>query len=389
LSKGRLRELHDLRRESLVVPSEGDASRVIRTCVRSLKMDSELRKALGGQFDLGKLLGGGGQSRKGRGKSRTGGARSTAESKKFSGRRFPSFFRLAQPSGSSESTPAARIPPGESRTVRFQTDVEDEYFSRSGEPGSLKFALVQYRKGASGRGSESEPKSTKGRTRPVEVNDVVDIERVGPDKGEIRLSIKPKGTLKVGDSVELLATMTGELTDLTELFWVRIIEPRSARRQEGEADLPGLPNVILVGRSRCEGDGVSVSWDEAFARGCQRNFDESVVVYPLMADGRVDAVFINMDSAVLERMRTERRGESEEQYRILTNQYIASMYLHTIVVCGGMSGAGYTMRKPDAEQKGAQSEVDLSDFVTDLFSGGYADFLLRFGSRSLLDALGE
>ena len=56
--------------------------------------------------------------------------------------RYPSFFRVK--SKPKYGNPVISIPLGGSRAVQFESDVEDDYFDRSDDPGGLDIAILTY-----------------------------------------------------------------------------------------------------------------------------------------------------------------------------------------------------------------------------------------------------
>ena len=67
------------------------------------------------------------------------------------------------------------IPEGEEKTVQFVTDVEDNYFDRSEDPGDLKVSILQYRHN-----------DQEGGTAPGPVDDpdkLIDIRKSSPNEG--------------------------------------------------------------------------------------------------------------------------------------------------------------------------------------------------------------
>lgn len=396
LKDSKLKDIHEFRRQSLGVQS-GSAAKAIRSYVSSLRFDSALKKMIQGQLDADDLddtrgAQDGGTAQEGT-KKKKGGAGSKGERKRpdFRGRRFPSYFHLVRRSGADERTPAARIPPGEKRSVRFKTDAEDEYFSRSEEPGSLDLTLLGINRGRGGTGKQKRSKGNAGGERIIDVSDVFHVERVGPEAGIIRLRLTAKDALDVGDSVQVSATLSSELTDITEIFWVRVVEPKpkdpDADRDVGR--MAGLPDPVLVGRDKRAGMEIAHTWEELEGLGVGIDFSEETVVYPMMSEERVDRIFINMDSRVLSTLLLERGELDEQQHGLLVRQYVTVMYLHSLLLCGGAGAQGYTIRRPDPSEMGRDDDVDPAEFVADVFANGYAEFLMRFRMTDVLDALDD
>jgi hypothetical protein len=388
LADSELKQIHELRRQSLGLPT-GAANNTIKSYIKSLNLDSEIQRVLSGQLDIDEVVKAGrqgqgqGQSSGRRGDKRSPSGGGAKDEQPFVGRRFPSFFRLARPAGRQESTPAARIPKGGKKSVKFNTDVEDHYFTRSKQPGSLTLTLISLR-----QGEKSKAKNRGGDRRkpPYDVSRLFHVEPSDSESGEIRIQLEATDELDVGDEVQVAATLKGELTDFDEFFWVRIVEPQP--RTGGSADgMTGLPQAVIVGRELR--DGIETTWDQV-AAVISRNFDENAIVYPMMTNDRAEVIYINIDSRVLAEHKAGRSHATEDLLRLLDKHYIATMYLHALLICGGMTLQGYSMTKPDSRQIDRSENVDLGEFVADLFSDGYAEFLVRFGFRPQnLEALDE
>lgn len=388
LKGSELAQIHEQRKQALGVRG-GSATKTISSYIGSLGRNSALKRMIAGHLDAGALdqnagQGGSNTRRGGRGRKQ-GGAKGdgVGEEVGFKGRRFPTKFELDPPSGRIDSAPAARIPPGASRSVRFKTDVEDEYFTRSKDRGTLEVSLLGIHHGEGGKGKKRGVKK-RGSSSPLEMSDVLHLEQVGPENGTIRLKMKPTEKVRVGDSIQMQATLSGQLTDITETFWVRIVERRPRAEKGPSDDLPGLPDPILIAREKSS--GIDRTWEEAIAGGVE-GVSEEMVVYPTMGEEKVEQIFINMDSTVFTKMRDEQKGQSEEGYEHLRTRYIASMYLHALLLCGGTSLQGYSISKPDPKQMDEIEAIDISQFVSEIFSRGYAEFLLRFGTEDILDVL--
>ena len=74
------------------------------------------------------------------------------EKEPFKPQRFPTFFKakLAEKDG----IRAMNIPRGTEKTIKFDTDVENNYFDRIDEPGKLKIALLSIKRNSETGGEE-------------------------------------------------------------------------------------------------------------------------------------------------------------------------------------------------------------------------------------------
>ena len=116
----------------------GDTSELLKSFSKSIPLSSDLLKLLQSTFkiDVPKERE---EEKHARSRKKD---RRKEQRQPFIPQRFPSFFRLAV--SGSESKPAAKIPLGGMRSVRFLTDVEDQYFDRTHEPGDLQLSMLGY-----------------------------------------------------------------------------------------------------------------------------------------------------------------------------------------------------------------------------------------------------
>ncbi|MBK6883729.1 MAG: hypothetical protein IPH05_12435 [Flavobacteriales bacterium] len=77
----------------------------------------------------------------------------------FKAERFPTF--LTYGNGSTEAT---MVPLGGEKVLKLKTDVENDYFDRSGDAGTLRISLLTMK-----------PNETGGGTAPGQPKDITDI----------------------------------------------------------------------------------------------------------------------------------------------------------------------------------------------------------------------
>ena len=88
---------------------------------------------------------------------------------------FPTFFK-AELKGRANGTPMVQIPCGGQRTIKFSTDVENQYFDRVSDPGDLSVGLLRFC--SPGRGGH-------GRLLPNRVDEVFNLVKSSPSRGTI------------------------------------------------------------------------------------------------------------------------------------------------------------------------------------------------------------
>src|SRR5262249_32202256 len=132
LLEGELAEIYKRRKDAISVESAGDDS-VLQRFAETLPLSPELRNLLAQSFKMKDV-----QSQRKPKETPTRNRHATNERPTFNPKRFPSFFKLDAKAPGDRTV--LDIPLGGSRTLRFQSDVENEYFDRTEEPGDLKIA---------------------------------------------------------------------------------------------------------------------------------------------------------------------------------------------------------------------------------------------------------
>jgi len=364
LLKGRLAEAYKERKNTISVEG-GDAKDLLRAFSKNLPFNKDLMKLLNNTFKLEEKD----NEKKKRDKPEK--PKTQPEKQPFNPQRYPSFFNMKTGKGK----PFLTIPERDDKTIQFSTDVEDSYFERSDDPGELKVTILQH------KSNESE-----GGDKPGEVEkpgQLFDIRKSSPKDGIIRIGLGATADLKVGDEVEIEAALGGP-EDLEYRFWVKIVEPNKAPK-EVASDKPddeppmGLPDYILAYKDQPEDQPDAVTW-EKLGEGAIA-MDYSDVMHPeIDGDDHLEKVFINMDSAVLRNYKSAQGSIGVEQKELAEKKYISSIYFHTIFLYSISKNRGYALKK-------GEEDVGLDDYLKDVFSGYYTDFLLNFGTEQLMASL--
>ena len=364
LIKGRLQEIYRKRKDSISMES-GDTNELLKSFTKSIPLSSDLLKLLQNTFKIDI------PNDKAKGTKPKKKETEKEEKQPFIPQRFPSFFNLV--GGSTEAKPAAKIPLEGTRTVKFLTDVEDQYFDRTHEPGDLQISLLSFK-----------PNDTTGGTdqgSPKQLSDLLNVSKASPNEGQIRIVLNPTREMKVDDLVQIQASLQGPGENFEERFWVQIVDkekpPKTTKKEEEiKPESLGLPQYHLVYKELHEG---FLTWDK-FEEQASADMDFSTVMHPLVEGDKLEAVFINMDSKVLKSHKARIKSISEEQIELAEKKYISSVYFHTLFLFTIAKLRNYSVQQDNAY-------VDLGDFLKDVFSSHYSDFLLNFGTEQLMASL--
>ncbi|RIH90248.1 hypothetical protein Mterra_00623 [Calidithermus terrae] len=374
LKDSELKDIYKRRRASLSVESS-DSSDLLKRFSKNLPLSPELTRLLDQTFKLEA------KSPNNRAKEAEAGTKQNPRANKreepsFNPRRFPSIFNIQVKNKGEDGLPLVQVPRGSERTIRFSTDVEDQYFDRTSEPGELRLALLSYSSNKTDGGS--------ARGNPSNLESILHVAKASPDSGTIRVVVKPSEKLQVGDVLKIRAELSAPEGNLEQVFWIRVSEPAQEQRPEPqpEPEPLGLPGFVLV-RQEAQGNRVR-SWSELEAVGIPMN--HAVVVHPLVEGDTLETVYINMDSSVL--LNYKSRLTTQDQLEVAERRYITSVYFHTLFLYMISKNRRWAPYRQGTE--GAEDESpDLAEYLKDVFASHYAEFLLNFGTGDLIASLAD
>lgn len=293
--------------------------------------------------------------------------------------RYPTFFDIKATRKDGRAILA--IPLGGSRVARFDSDVEDDYFDRTDDPGGLEIAVLTYTSNDAAGGNR------KGTVN--DVSDILSVNKKSPKNGNIRVVFEPSDDLQVGDDIEIQADLrsSAEPTGaISVIFWISIIEPDKLPKPKppSKQEKLGLPKPILVYAESSDGEN-RMTWDDLREIGITMEY--SVVVHPLVdEEDKLEKICINMDSRALKEFKSKNRNPSENQRELADRQYISRVYYHTLFLYAISKNRNYGMSRMNGHD--AYDPVELSDYLKDVFQSRYAEFLLNFETSALLEGLG-
>ncbi|WP_156393955.1 hypothetical protein [Rhizobium sp. Root651] len=369
LSTSDLKEIAKRRKSSLTVGND-DAGQMLRDITRNLPMNDALTRILQQTFQLSVRKPGEAPAKKERDDSDRP-KREQRETTPFDPKRYPSTFQVKGGDNRQGDMKLFKLPIGGTRTISFATDVENEYFDRSEDPGNLRLAVLKKGKSAGGGGPP---------TLPSQQGDLLDLRRSNPSDGTIKIGLRASGQMKVGDTVEIHATLSSPTGDLVETVLVQLTDPeRKAEEPLPEPSPPlGIPDLVLCSR---DGANNTKSWGEITAAGVEMDFN--VVVYPFVDEDKLSRIYINLDSGVLRDFKSGNR--SSDAVELAERRYISTVYFHTLFLFATTKSRKYAVTRGDTVE--AMEEVEIADYVSDLFTSSYAQFLLNFDTGELIEAI--
>jgi len=289
LRSSRLDDINRMRKESIGLESE-DTNELIKSFAKNLPKDSELFKLLQNTLKLE-------ERKKDRKKEEDKKPKEKADEKPFNPKRFPTFFKLHK---SKEGVNAITVPINGEKTVKFDTDVENEYFDRVEEPGDLQLALLKIKRTTTDGGGDHFGDKK-------EISSLLNIVKSSPNNGTIKLTLNPTKEIEVGDELEVKVSLDGAGEPLEEIILVKIAEPEYPKehipKEEESYENIGLPELIKV---------TDKEWDSLESQGISMNVD--TVMYPIGEGDKLETIYINLDSRVYLNHRSKLKNEDQILY---------------------------------------------------------------------------
>ena len=368
LRSGRLKEIYKERKASISV-GESEADNLLRSLTKNLSFHPNLVRL----FDNALKLEGADKIDREKWRPRKS-KPSVQDPAPFCPKRFPTFLK-AEVSRRTDGCPMVEIPFGSKRTIKFSTDVEDEYFDRLEEPGEFDVELVQVDRT---EGDETRP------APPHRVDQVFNQVTSSPHNGTIRLELSPTNEVQVGDAIKISAKLTGPEGELGENIIVKIAGRENARtsasKKSREREQPGLPRMVLTYRNKERG---GTAWHDFGERGI--DWSHETVVHPEIDDEDVlTEIIVNMDCKVFLNHRASLN--TQEAIKIAERRYYSAVYFHTLFLYTITQNRKYRLQLEDGD---VDRDVDVLEYIKDLMENHYAEFLLKFEMGEIISVLDE
>ena len=147
-------------------------------------------------------------------------------------------------------------------------------------------------------------------------------------------------------------------------------------------DRLGLPTPVMVYKDDREDKLEKVkTWNKLDESGITMTHD--TVVCPSADEDGLSAIYVNMDSkALLKHCSSLKTAEAIE---IAKKRYFSAVYFHTLFLYVITKNRKYFLRQE--EQDSGDKSVELVDYISDLFTNAYAEFLLNFDTQELINTL--
>jgi hypothetical protein len=357
LRKSALDDINKKRKDTIGLESE-DTNELLKSFAKNLPKDSELFKLLQNTLKLEE-------------KKEKPAIKPEQKEKQlkepFKPERYPGKFQLHHKKDG--QTTVVSVPKGGEKILKFDTDVENQYFDRSDDPGNIEISLLDIKHNdVSGGDRAGEGK---------ELGDLLNITKSSPIDGTIKISMNPTEELQVGDEVQIKVSLTGNGEPIDEIVWLKIKEPDAPKveepKEEESLENIGLPSLEKVNKE---------NWEKLESSGITMN--HNTVMFPMGEGNKLEKIFINLDSSVFLNYRSKLK--SEEQITTAQKKYLASVYFHTLFLYMITKKRNYKLTIQGKDEN-SEEEITVDDYIRDVFDSYYSDFLLSFGMEQLMGAL--
>ncbi|HET6253246.1 MAG TPA: hypothetical protein VFE32_04205 [Puia sp.] len=359
LRKSKLADIDRLRKESIGLDSE-DTSELLKSFAKNLPKDSELFKLLQNTLKL--------EEKKEKKTAEHAPQQEKVQKEKapFHPQQYPTYFRLHSTQFGDRQV--IGLPKNGERVIKFDTDVENEYFDRTDEPGHLEIALLDVKREDGKNGDKSGAET--------EIGSVLNITKSSPNEGTIKIALNPTETLQVGDEVQLKVTLSGPERNFDRILYIKIRDKEAAAVEVPKKDEETWENIGLPELRKVKEE----DWNKLEESSIEMN--ENTVMYPIAEGNILDKIYINLDSKVFRAYKE--KYKSEEQITMAEKRYLASVYFHTLFLYMITKKRNY---KLSVTREGSEDEVTVDEYIRDLFDSYYSDFLLNFGMEELMSSM--
>ena len=220
----------------------------------------------------------------------------------------------------------------------------------------------------------------------TDIKEVLNIVKSSPTSGTIRIHVNANDELSVGDVIRVRAELTQPSGTLTQVFMVKISDPENKKPTKKPGDTPddrlGLPEPVMVYKEpRDDHTGSVMTWEKLDENGIDMSHE--TVVHPLADEDGLGSVYINMDSTALLNYRSGLK--TEEAISVAEKRYFSAVYFHTLFLFAITKNRKYSLHREADDADGIA--IELTDYLSDLFTNSYAQFLLSFDTQELISAL--
>lgn len=275
---------------------------------------------------------------------------------------FPTYMKVNNMDVEDGQDTVKSVPINGKLSLKIITDAHDDYFTRDDAKGEFYIRIKNRPKEEKEHGG-NEIGDNK------EFGEAFTIKRSSLQNGQMNIQLEAKeDVVNVGDEVEIELNMKDERNEFSHKVLVKFVNPvekekTSTKRGNKKLELPAL---IQVFKDQATIDALDKTEEEKEQLKTWEDMDwneeegKSKVVYlePGLEDQPVGAIYINMNSYVLEQIMTE-EGTTGTKKALVQNQFITQLYMNSFLI----SAALMKIEKSDNEQEFQLEQIEAERFI--------------------------
>lgn len=287
---------------------------------------------------------------------------------------FPTYFNLSNVKQNEQQEYTKALPLGGKTKLKFETDVEPNYFRRSTHAGSLSLLISKVNEGDIVDGDGGREQLGGDSALAADITEQFHYSTNLTD-GELSISLDAKETeLSVGDQLKVDINITDpQGNEFTHVVFIEMEEPAVAnppktKPKRQSIQLPSLVQVFKdeeeIGKQeRTEEERAefetwaSMDWDE------ETGADKLVQLAPGV-DGGIATIFVNMSSGILKQLIAE-EGTTGTKIAFCQEQFLTTIYKQSFLIGQGLinldqQGQDDTLRIEDPEETTERLVKDIA-----------------------------
>lgn len=273
-------------------------------------------------------------------------------------KRYPSVFKVKGFDKDNEDYIKV-IKKGSRGILTLETDVENEFLSRSEDNGSIEMTTLDYGNHGGSGGSQHLPSEDHRKLK---------VQIAGPYNGEIQLHIKPNEEANVGEKIPLSIKMISSAGEMEVIVFVKIDKeaegakkPKKKTKEEPEMSLPDLIRVY----EKNDPTDKRKTWAD-----CNMTAD-SIVKLNIGSSGAIEEILINMDSNLVKKL-TNTKGANIKR---VCDKYASNVYSHSLMIYTTMYGY-YSDKDIDMDEYIVKEVQDKLNEAVEFSFKYYGSFLM-------------
>lgn len=348
-----LRRINNEIKDSLLHDSDNDKD-LLETMLSKLPVDKDVISLLKRNGDLNFLRQAGNRVKMGD---------SDSEVKKLN--RFPSIFTLNLKKNGPDDKIYKTIPVNAKGNVIIDTDVDNDYFFRPNDPGKLQVQVLRK------LNITDEPLVDMTQPNPYAktISDILTVSTEGPTNGKIKLIINPTEKAKVGDEVEVVATLTDAGGRKFQcMFDVKVDEQISKPKATEKAPTETFPTLPTPKKAYEQTDDENdLLWKSPELNWNGHDIVKVITSNDDKSDLMVSGIIVNMDSFVLRNFISKNKITNEKDIIFTKDKYFLSVYLHSLFLFSIIQKMAKNDEKLDC--------FEIDEFVSSMIKP-YVNFLM-------------